>query len=597
MPANSHHVPASMSNDSPSSAASALWPHLSFLYGEQAGRELLPRLESLIQRYRGAMPCGFSARTALPTTERDVLLITYADQVRQPGATPLRTLGEFCEGHLHDVISGIHLLPFYPWSSDDGFSVKDYFAVDAALGTWNDVQRLGQRFDLMFDAVFNHLSTQSEWFQRFLQNDPAYRDFFLSVEDEPDLSQVVRPRALPLLTTFQTVAGPKQVWTTFSADQADLNFRNPAALLAVIEALLFYVTHGARYIRLDAIAYLWKEIGTPCIHLPQTHRVIQLLRAVLDEVAPQVLLITETNVPHTDNLSYFGDGTNEAQLVYNFALPPLLLHSLTSGNAEKLTRWAQSLVLPSDRVTLFNFLASHDGIGLNPARGILNPSEINALVTRTLAHNGFVSYKHNPDGSRSPYEMNINFFDALSNPAGDEPIETQTNRFLVAHAILLALAGVPGIYFHSLFGSRGDRAGAEASGIPRRINRKKLTRAELECELADTTSVRARVFRGIKRLVQVRRAHAAFHPLGRQEVLPAGDGVFAVLRSAPDESGQTLCLHNVTNSTVTANVRLPHIHRGHTWRDAIATKIAFAADPDGLVCQLHPYAIAWLCTD
>src|SRR5690606_35016656 len=108
-----------------------------------------------------------------------------------------------------------------------------------------------------------------------------------------------------------------------SADQVDLNFKNPAVLLATTRALLFYVEHGAKFIRLDAIAYLWKEIGTPCIHLPQTHQVIQLMRAVLDEVAPDVRLITETNVPHPDNISYFGAGTNEAQLVYNFALPPL----------------------------------------------------------------------------------------------------------------------------------------------------------------------------------------------------------------------------------------------------------------------------------
>ena len=128
-----------------------------------------------------------------------------------------------------------------------------------------------------------------------------------------------------------------------------MNFKNPDVLLALLDALLFYVARGARFIRLDAIAYLWKRIGTSCIHLPQTHAVIQFWRAVLDEVAPHVLLITETNVPHADNVSYFGDGTNEAQLVYNFALPPLVLHALLRGDATHLTRWAQSLTLPSDR--------------------------------------------------------------------------------------------------------------------------------------------------------------------------------------------------------------------------------------------------------
>ncbi|HEY9173734.1 MAG TPA: sugar phosphorylase, partial [Verrucomicrobiae bacterium] len=499
-----------------------------------------------------------TANTAAPVqalTQRDALLITYADQVREPGRPPLQTLANFARQHLKDVVSGVHILPFYPWSSDDGFSVKDYFAVEPAYGTWEDIARLGVDFDLMFDAVFNHISARSDWFQRFLRDEPAFRDFFVTVEGNPDLSQVVRPRALPLLTEFQTAAGLKKVWTTFSADQVDLNFKNPAVLLAALEALLFYVRQGARFIRLDAVAFLWKEIGTPCLHLPQTHRVIQLMRAVLDEVAPGVRLITETNVPHADNISYFGDGRNEAQLVYNFALPPLTLHSLQTGNAEKLTRWAQSLTLPSDQVTFFNFLASHDGIGLNPARGILSDAEIEALVARTLAHGGFISYKNMPDGSRLPYEMNINYLDALSNPAANEPAELAARKFLSAQAILLSLQGVPGIYFHSLFGSRGHRAGAEASGIPRRINREKLERARLEAELADATSLRARVFAGYRDLLRLRRAHAAFAPASPQRVLDLDPRVFAVLRETADGRDRVLCLHNVSGEAV--NVAAP----------------------------------------
>ena len=262
-------------------------------------------------------------------------------------------------------------------------------------------------------------------------------------------SQVVRPRALPLLTEFETVAGTKRVWTTFSADQADINFSDPGMLLRILEVLLFYANKGARYIRLDAIAFLWKIPGTSCLHLEQTHRVIRLMRSVLDEVAPDVQLITETNVPHADNISYFGNGSNEAQLVYNFALPPLVFHTLRTGDARRLRRWAQTLELPSDRVTFFNFLASHDGIGMNPARGILDQEEIDALVQTALDHNGFVSYKNNPDGTKSPYELNISYFDALSNPLGDESEDTQIARFLAAHSIMLALRGLPGIYFHS----------------------------------------------------------------------------------------------------------------------------------------------------
>ncbi|MEK7674344.1 MAG: alpha-amylase family glycosyl hydrolase [Verrucomicrobiota bacterium] len=558
--------PGKESNPGPHTRTAAL---LRSLYGERVGEQAALDVSESIARHSAALK-------ALPgggaPCERDTLLITYADQVREDGIAPLRTLASFCETHLAGVVSGIHILPFYPWSSDDGFSVKDYFAVEPGYGTWEDLAALREQFDLMFDAVFNHMSAQGDWFQHFLRDEREFRDFFVTVEGHPDLSQVVRPRALPLVTEFQTVAGPKRVWTTFSADQVDLNVRNPRVLLALLEALLFYVAHGARFIRLDAIAYLWKEIGTPCIHLPQTHAVIQLMRAVLDEVAPHIQLITETNVPHADNISYFGDGSNEAQLVYNFALPPLVLHSLQSGNAEKLTRWAQSLTLPSDRVTFFNFLASHDGIGLNPARGILSEAEIDALVARTLEHGGFFSCKHMPDGSRLPYEMNINYLDALSNPAAGESVELAGRKFLTAQAILLSLRGVPGIYFHSLFGSRGNRAAAEASGIVRRINREKLDRARLEAELADERSLRAHVFKGYRELLRARREHPALSPTASQRVLGLDARVFAVLRESTDGSERVLCLHNVKGQPVRVESR----------------EAGFAA------CPLEPFETKWL---
>ena len=547
---------------------------LELLYDHSGAREVEGRLRGLMAR---CVPgSGTSTRDAAPEwiSQRDVLLITYADQVRKGEEPPLKVLAEFCARHLKGVVSGIHLLPFYPWSSDDGFSVKDFFAVEPSYGTWEHIALLGADFDLMLDAVFNHVSVQGEWFQRFLADDARSRDFFIAVAGSPDLSQVVRPRALPLLTEFSTAAGPRKVWTTFSADQADLNFKNPEVLLAVLEVLLFYVAKGARFIRLDAIAFLWKEIGTSCLHLPQTHRVIQLLRAVLDEVAPHVLLITETNVPHSDNVSYFGDGTNEAQLVYNFALPPLVLHSFATGNAERLTDWAQSLALPSDRVTYFNFLASHDGIGLNPARGILNAAEIDGLVRRALEHGGFISYKDMPDGTRLPYELNINYLDALSDPAAREPIELIARRFLTAQAIMLSLRGVPAIYFHSMFGSRGDRPGAESSGLPRRVNRQKLDQRELEAELADSASMRGQVFGGCQRDLQMRRRHAAFHPCGEQRVLAVDPRVFAVRRISPDGTDRVLCLHNVSNETVPVP--------------------AASGGGAGTVSRLSPYQVLWV---
>jgi sucrose phosphorylase len=263
------------------------------------------------------------------------------------------------------------------------------------------------------------------------------------------------------------------------------------------------------------------------------------------------------NVPHADNLSYFGDGTNEAQLIYNFALPPLVLHSMTTGNSHNLTRWAQSLTLPSDHVTFFNFLASHDGIGLNPVRGILSEVEIESLVKRTLEHGGLISYKHMPDGSRLQYELNINYLDALSNPGKKETAEFVALKFLTAHAILFSLQGVPGVYFHSMFGSRGDRAGADVSGIPRRINRQKLDRIPLEAGLDRVGSLRARVLAGQRELLRIRRQHSAFAPSAPQRVLGFDSRLFALLRQSQDGTDIVLCLQNVSPDSVA--VRLEEI--------------------------------------
>ncbi len=361
-----------------------------------------------------------------------------------------------------------------------------------------------------------------------------------------------------------------------------------------MDTLFFYAAQGAEFIRLDAIAYLWKEIGTTCIHLPQTHRVIQLIRAAFDAVFPQVLIISETNVPHAENLSYFGDGTNEAQLVYNFALPPLVLHTLQTGSARALTRWAGSLALPSKTVAFFNFLASHDGIGLNPARGILSEPEIAALVERTLAHGGVVSYKSNPDGTQSPYELNINYFDALSEPPGGRAERVQVDRFMAAQSIMLCSGGVPGIYFHSLFGSRGWPEGVQMTGRNRTINRQKLERLVLEGELQQPESRRSQVFEGYAKMLKARAARPAFSPTGGQQIIDCGESVFALLREAEDAGERVLCLHNISNQAQTVRLDWAKIFKPAPVSVVdILSNQNFDLKP-GEPFTMQPYQVNWL---
>lgn len=565
---------------------------LQAVYGQETAVSLHPRLLNIISAYNGRIPTP----KATHFTQETAVLITYGDQIQEPGLAPLKRLAIFAQRYLTGKISTIHLLPFYPYSSDDGFSVIDYKAVNRDLGTWLDIAAIGEHFQLMFDAVINHISSQSKWFQAYLQGHPRYQNFFIEVDPAADLTAVFRPRALPLLTPFQTSSGTKHLWTTFSADQIDLNYQNPDLLLTILETLLFYVSQGAELIRLDAIAFMWKEIGTPCIHLPQTHQLIQLMRAMLDIAAPHVKLITETNVPHKDNISYFGDGTNEAQMVYNFSLPPLTLHAFHTGSAETLTQWASTLTLPSSQVTFFNFLASHDGIGVTPARGILPESSIHALAERTLALGGHVSYKTNPDGSQSAYELNINYLDALADPnAAFESVALKTNRFLASQAIMLALRGVPGIYFHSLVGSHGWPDGAAQTGRARTINREKLNATALETELLRRGSLRQRVFMGYGNLLKKRKVTPAFHPHGEQVVLAVHPAVFAVWRVSPDGRSQALCLHNVSSHTHTLSLNLAALGLPipPKWVNILDNAL-YPTTGSELTLTLPPYGIRWL---
>jgi glycosidase len=516
---------------------------LDSLYSESESPRIEEGLDELLNRHRSAARSRREGAAEL--SSRDVILITYPDQLREDGVPPLRTLSDFCEQRLGGWISCLHILPFFPSSSDDGFSVVDYRRVDPELGAWEDLDRLRSTFRLMVDAVLNHVSVRSDWFQGFLRGEEPYSGYFIEVAGNPDLSQVVRPRSSPLLHRFAATAGEKSVWTTFSRDQVDLNYRNPRVLLEMADLLLYYVERGVSILRLDAVAYLWKEFGTACINLPQTHGIVRLFRSLLDEAAPDTKLVTETNIPHEQNIAYFGDGNDEAHLVYNFTLPPLLLHTFHTGDCGPLARWAEGLHPPAGRTAFLNFLASHDGIGLNPVRGILVEDDIQRMVQATLDRGGRISFKRNADGGTQPYEMNINYFDALSAPSGGESLDLSVRRFLAAHAVLLSLSGVPAIYFHSLLGSRGWPEGVEQTGSNRAVNRQKLDRAELERELSDPAGLRSRVFAEMSRLIRIRTANAAFGPFSAQRILNAGEAVFCLER-IPPVGGGVLCLHNIT---------------------------------------------------
>lgn len=514
---------------------------ISLVYGDSFSEM---QLESLSEKISSAANV-ISEKRKSGWDEKDVVLITYADQFYNEGENALPVFTRFYNRWLSRSFSHVHLLPFYPWSSDDGFSVIDYHDVAPETGTWRDVAELKQFTSLMFDFVCNHMSAKSQWFAHYLAQKPGYEDFFISVDPQTDLSAVTRPRALPLLTPFTLDDGSvRYLWTTFSDDQVDLNFASPQVLIAMVDVLLHYLVEGARYIRLDAVGFMWKIPGTRCIHLEQTHRLIQLFRAITDAVAPGTVIITETNVPHNDNVSYFGDGENEAQMVYQFSLPPLVLHAVHRQDVRALCQWASSLELPSKQTTWFNFLASHDGIGLNPLRGILPESEILSLVETLQQEGALVNWKNNPDGTRSPYEINVTYLDALSYQDCEDSLRIA--RFILAHAVLLSFPGVPAIYIQSIIGSRNDYDGVERLGYNRAINRKKYCAGEIDGELEDKNGLRNKVYCQLSALIALRRQEKAFHPDSETFFETSGEHVFKIVRIA-DDGERITALFNFSN--------------------------------------------------
>jgi len=517
---------------------------LGFLYGKDKAQNIFKKINELINRYQNNSTSKITKVDFL--NEKDVVLITYGDNIQTTNKNPLQSLLKFADEYLDQAINVIHILPFYPYSSDDGFSVIDYKKVNPVLGDWKNIEDIGQKFNLMFDLVANHISSKSIWFKEYLKGNPEYDNYFISVDKDTDISSVTRARAHPLLTKFKRKNKEIYLWTTFSPDQIDLNYSNEKVLMEIINVILFYADKTARVIRLDAIGHIWKKLGTSCINLKEVHYVIQLIRTILNEIYPDVLLVTETNVPHKENISYFGNGFNEAQLIYQFALPLLVLHTFYTGNALRLLEWTSKIKDISDKTTFFNVLATHDGLGVVPVTNILTDKEIIDIANDVKEKGGYVSYKIVKDGTEKPYEMNTTYYSAVTDSKNSE--ELNIKKFIASQAIILSLLGIPGIYIHSLFGTENYLEGVAKTGQKRTINRKKFQYDKLKKNLENSDSREHKIFTEFIKLIHKRKSEKAFHPNGKQEVLFLKKGIFSLLRTSPNGKGKIIALHNVTNN-------------------------------------------------
>jgi hypothetical protein len=437
----------------------------------------------------------------------------------------------------------VHILPFHPSSSDEGFSVEDYEVVDPAFGSWDDILALSAETRVMADAVINHVSAQGTWFQAHLAGSAEFAGFFRVVPDGTDLSAVTRPRPGPPVTPFRRADGSEaDYWTTFSADQVDLDYRCPEVLFAVCKAIVRYVEAGASAIRLDAVAFLGKDPASPSMHRHETHSVVAIIRECLNEIDPAVVLITETNVPHEENVSYLGTAARpEAHAIYQFTLAPLVLHALHTGDVEPLVRWAAQLQAPSG-TTVLNFLASHDGVGVRPSLGWLTPDQIDGLADRCREVGGAVNEAATPTGSEA-YELAATWRSLCEAGVGAPfTLDEVVARHVAGHSVALALAGIPLLYAHSLSASRNDRDRLAQTGISRDVNRGRFDSPQGFLDRLSNDPVARQVSSRIREMLGWRRDSAAFHPGAGQRILDAPDGVVAVERTASHQRCNRLAL-------------------------------------------------------
>ena len=521
-------------------------------------------------------------------SEKTTVLITYANSITSTNnMSPLSSLQKFVSSKCQQFIDTVHILPFFPSSSDDGFAVKDYYSIDNEFGDWKDIINISKSFRVMADVVINHGSSEGVWFKNFIKGEGRGHDYFLSFDNTFDITEVVRPRTSPLLNTFDTHDGTRYLWCTFSKDQVDYNFNNPKVINEFVEIILYYLKMGITIFRFDAVAFLWKRIGTSCMNLEKTHEIIRLFRTIIDYLSPYTVLVTETNTPAAENVSYFGNG-NEAHWIYNFSLPPILIYSVLIGNASYLEKLTMSMPPSQIGTSYLNFIASHDGIGLRPVETFLTKIEVERFTQLMENNGGKITYRSTNTDVDEPYEINISLFDAMKETFSKEK-KLFIERYICIHTIMMSLEGVPAFYIHSLFGTENDYALYQKTGHNRSLNRGKIDYNKMNTE--DTNTKESKIYNKLKELLLIRRNQAAFHPNALQFTLHLGNELYGIWRQSIDKTQSIFCVTNITEEIVILSLLDINLDDADKWHDLITQK---AVEDNISNIELKPYQTVWL---
>ena len=565
---------------------------LNFIYrsiiSEEKTLEYSKKINKLINIYKDKEPKN---STKDYWSENTILLITYADSInRGLSGKTLNDFGKFYKQYLEKFINSIHFLPFFPSSGDGGFSVKNHNDVDKAYGTWEDIQSLSKKANIMTDLVLNHSSSKGDWYKNFLYDKNPGKNYFYVVDKNYDCSKVVRPRDHDLLTEIELQNKKKFLWCTFSHDQIDLNFKNPDVLLEFIRLILKLSSYGIKIFRLDAVAFIWKQTGTTCLNLSQTHEIIKLLRDIVDQLDKNLIIVTETNLPKQENLSYFGKN-DEAHWIYNFSLPPLIVNTFLFEDSVALTKWSMKMPPAQLGNAYLNFIASHDGIGMRPAEGVLSDKEIKKMLQRLKKNGSKFSMRKLSNNEEKVYEANISLFNALQFTDSDLKGKFALKRFIAAHCIILAIEGVPAFYFNSLFATKNDEETFASTGVKRNLNRYKWHYSTLVNLIKTNNSIEKNCYETFKKLISIRKIQPAFHPNATQFTLNLDKNIFAVWRQSRDRKQSIFALTNVSSKTIKLNTNKINLIDDEQWFDLLSqeTKIT-----DDQYIKLMPFQSLWI---
>ena len=565
---------------------------LNYIYksiiSEDITLEYSKKINKLINNYKKILP---EIEKKEAWSENSILLITYVDSVSKGiSGKSINDFGKFYKKYLEKFINSIHFLPFFPSSGDGGFSVKNHHEVDESYGTWADIKDLSKNAKIMTDLVLNHASSEGQWYKNFLEEKKPGKNYFYIVNKDYDCTKVVRPRDHDLLSEINFLNEKKFLWCTFSHDQIDLNFKNPEVLLEFIHLILTLASYGIKIFRLDAVAFIWKKSGTTCLNLPETHEIIKLLRDIVDQLEKNIIIVTETNLPKQENLSYFGKN-DEAHWVYNFSLPPLIINTFLFEDASAITKWSMKMPPAQIGNAYLNFIASHDGIGMRPAEGILTDKEIKKMLQRLKKNGSQFSMRKLSNGEEKVYEANISLFDALKFTDNDEKGKFDLKRFIAAHCIILAIEGVPAFYFNSLFATKNNEKEFASSGIKRNLNRYKWDYSSLVNLINEKNSIEHNSYETFKNLISIRKAQPAFHPNATQFTLNLHKNIFSVWRQSRDRKQSIFALTNVSSQTIKLNTNKINLIDDEQWFDLLNPNVKII---DGQFIKLNPYQTIWI---